>query len=417
MNESSGSLSTLPVLPGVSGPNGALAAGGRLHASGYVTALIRATHMIHNVEQLETAETIVESLNSSLTALIATDSFESMTLIKMSCVLIWLVHSSNEDFKVDRAALSDGEAQAARLSEELSAAAVLALLLPAYTLQAPPERALPALKVWLQWCVQHVEFVRGAAWRARAALWPALAHTLNALAPLAGHVTPHAASALWPALTLAPLAGHITPHAAALSLLLHTLVCDARAALWPALAHTLNALAPLAGHVTPHAAYETVPLPEDEELHGFLPLEEELKPLRFANHAAWDAYGGRVPDVPESAPDDDPPAEVPASCLSSEPELERRLRALRLVRLGRRLADMFPEHLQCNEEDGVRFTATSVGGEQLSAALAELSLARAAGGEGADEGEGEGEDDSDDEPERAPPPIVISEADFREKGE
>ncbi|XP_063828695.1 uncharacterized protein LOC135078059 [Ostrinia nubilalis] len=35
--------------------------------------------------------------------------------------------------------------------------------------------------------------------------------------------------------------------------------------------------------------------------------------------------------------------------------------------------------------------------------------------EGADEGEGEGEDDSDDEPERAPPPIVISEADFREK--
>ncbi|XP_028160784.1 protein SMG7-like isoform X3 [Ostrinia furnacalis] len=347
-----GSLSTLPVLPGVSGANGAGAAGGRLHAPGYVTALIRAAHMIHNVEQLETAETIVESLNSSLTALIATDSFESMTLIKMSCVLIWLVHSSNEDFKVDRAALSDGEAQAARLSEELAAAAMLALLLPAYTLQAPPERALPALKVWLQWCVQHTEFVRGAAWRARAALWPALAHTLNALAPLAGHITPH-------------------------------------------------------------AAYETVPLPEDEELHGFLPLEEELKPLRFANHAAWDAYGGRVPDVPESAPDDDPPAEVPASCLSSEPELERRLRALRLVRLGRRLADMFPEHLQCNEEDGVRFTATSVGGEQLSAALAELSLARVAGGEGADEGEGE--DDSDDEPERAPPPIVISEADFREK--
>lgn len=33
--------------------------------------------------RLETAETIVDSLNSSLTALIATDSFESMMLIKV----------------------------------------------------------------------------------------------------------------------------------------------------------------------------------------------------------------------------------------------------------------------------------------------------------------------------------------------
>lgn len=59
-----------------------------------------------------------------------------------------------------------------------------------------------------------------------------------------------------------------------------------------------------------------------------------------------------------------------------------------------------------------------MGGEQLSAALAELSRAAALStGEGEGDAEGEGEDDSDDEPDRPPPPIVISEADFREKGE
>lgn len=49
---------------------------------------------------------------------------------------------------------------------------------------------------------------------------------------------------------------------------------------------------------------DSVPLPEDEELTGFLPLENALKGLRFPNHAAWDTYGGRVPDLDEEAEDD-----------------------------------------------------------------------------------------------------------------
>lgn len=64
----------------------------------------------------------------------------------MTCVLIWIVHSSNEDFKLESNALSEGEAKAAQLSETLASSAILALLLPAYTLEAPPERALPARK-------------------------------------------------------------------------------------------------------------------------------------------------------------------------------------------------------------------------------------------------------------------------------
>lgn len=61
----------------------------------------------------------------------------------------------------------------------------------------------------------------------------------------------------------------------------------------------------------------------------------------------------------------------------------------------------------------MKFSATSVGGEQLSQALAQL---REAAGAEPSASAPDPEDESDDEPGPPPPPIVISEADFREKG-
>nr|XP_049698608.1 nonsense-mediated mRNA decay factor SMG7 isoform X1 [Helicoverpa armigera] len=347
----------LPVIPGVTDGTGPAPAApaARLDAHSYVTELIRAMHYIHTVEELDAAAALVNSLNSSLTALIATDSFESMTLIKMACVMIWLVHSTTEDLTLDNSALSAGEQRAARLSSALATGTLLALLLPHYTVDEPLQRALPALKVWLSWAAWHPRVLGCSAWVSLAALWPALAHSLNMLAPTAALLTD---------------------------------------------------------------TYDSVPLPEDEELAGFLPLEGALKGLRFPNHAAWDTYGGRVPDMDDEADDNDndsvPPAEVPVTCLSS-PELQQRVRAHRLLQLGVKLAQLRPEHLSYTEEDGkLTFTASSMGGEQLSQALAAL---RVAAGAGAERGGGapEPEDESDDEPAHPPPPIVISEADFREK--
>ncbi|KAI5631466.1 est1 DNA/RNA binding domain-containing protein [Phthorimaea operculella] len=230
----------LPVLPGVTSqgtttPATPATPATRLDAHNYVTELIRAMHLLHTVEQLDTAATLVNNLNSSLTALIATESFESMTLIKMTVVIIWLVHSLTEGLTVSHAALSDSEAQAAALAESLAAHAVLSICLSVYTLPSPPLSALPALKVWLQWIVLNSRLVVGSAWLARPQLWPALAHTLNKLANNAQEFNTN--------------------------------------------------------------KYESVPLPEDEELHGFLPLEEAFKKLKFPNHASWDTYGGRVPEV------------------------------------------------------------------------------------------------------------------------
>ncbi|CAB3221579.1 unnamed protein product [Arctia plantaginis] len=345
-------VNPVPVIPGITDgctPTPA-AAPARLDAHGYVTELIRAIHYIHTVEELDTAAALVNSLNSSLTTLIATDNFESMTLIKMACVMIWLIHSTTEELSVESCALSAGEARAAQLSCSLATGTLLALLLPNYTVDVVVQRTLPALKVWLSWASWHPRIMQEGAWVSLAALWPAVAHALNLLA-----------------LSAAPLTDN----------------------------------------------YDSVPLPEDEELAGFLPLENALKGLRFPNHAAWDTYGGRVPDLDDGDENTDQPAEVSVTCLSGDPELEQRVRAHRILQLGVRLSQIMPDHLTYTEEEGrLRFSATSVGGEQLSQALAQL---RAAAGAEPAPAAPDPEDESDDEPSPPPPPVVISEADFREK--
>ncbi|XP_053601055.1 uncharacterized protein LOC128669873 isoform X2 [Plodia interpunctella] len=315
------SQSSMPVLPGLRGRDAAPApAPLRLDAQCYVAELLRAIHLIHTVDDLETATAIVKNLNSSLTVLVATDSFEPMTLIKMACVLIWLVHSSTEDLKLQPSALSPSEASAVSLAHELCVANVLALTLPAYSAPPPKDSCLPALKVWLSWLTTQSGVLSNAEWSAKPALWPALVHTL-------------------------------------------TLLQD---------------------DCLDKDSYDTVPLPEDEELHGFLPLEASFKGLRFANYACWDTYGGRLPDL------DDQDKENDAGAHGSE--WQRRARARRLRARARALAALCPEHISYTEENGVvRFRA---GADSADAALAELQRA----------------------PAPAPaPPRVISEADFREK--
>ncbi|XP_059056561.1 nonsense-mediated mRNA decay factor SMG7-like [Achroia grisella] len=346
----------LPVLGGArarSPPPSPAPAPARLDAHSYISELIRALHFIHTNEHLDTAATIVNTLNSSLTALIATDSFESMTLIKMACVVMWAVHSTTEGLTLSASALSASEAAAAALSHALAAGALLGLLLPSPAPLAP-------LRVWLWWVASHPSVVSEPAWVQRPALWPAVAQLLTRL-----HAAPPPATQLY--------------------------------------------------------TYESVPLPEDEELLGFQPLEEMWRDLRFPSHAAWDFYGGRLPDHEN----DQSPAEVMSVCLSNEPELEQRVRAYRILQLGRRLADCRPDLLTYteDEEGKLSFSAVAADGDHLWRARAELCAAggggeggaAAAGGGGEGGAAAEPDHDSEDEPPPPPPPIIISEADFREK--
>ncbi|XP_039745419.1 uncharacterized protein LOC120623450 isoform X2 [Pararge aegeria] len=326
----------LPVLPGLT-PAAVQTTGApdSLDSHTYANELVRTLHYLHTAEQLDTAAELVNVLNSSLSPHIATDSFDSMTLIKMACVIIWVVHSTTEDFSLEANALSDAEVTAAQLASSLAAASLLSLLLPAYTADEPPQKALPALKVWLQWLVAYPKAVSTTGWVSRPQVWAALAHVFNKLVPQ----------------------------------------CDR------------------------DNKYVSVPLPEDEELHGFLPLEDAFKGLKFISHSNWDST--KVPDV-EPNDDDVGAAGISSLSLIGEPELEQRVRAGRLLELGRRLADNHPSHLTYTEEEGVlTFTASAVDGEQLSQLVAHLAASNARTGTSP--------------PPAPPPPVIISEADFREK--
>ncbi|CAG5035191.1 unnamed protein product [Parnassius apollo] len=226
-----------------------------------------------------------------------------------------------------------------------------------------------------------------AAWRARPQLWLALTHTLAALAPRA-------------ALLPADLCECNPEHCA------YTLDGgQASGAGGSGVAREAAAVAD-----------DTVPLPEDEELHGFLPLEEAFKGLKFSYHTTWDTYGGRLPEL-EAGQDGDTgsPSGIATSCFTSEPELEDKVRAYRLVKLGKRLAEQHSEQFSCStQEDGsITFAATTSGGEQLTRALAELAMV--AKSDPSDDKSADELDDSEDERPPPPPPVIISEADFREK--
>ncbi|XP_050356008.1 nonsense-mediated mRNA decay factor SMG7-like isoform X2 [Nymphalis io] len=312
----------LPVLPGVEcGRPSAPDVPERLDAHSYVNELVRAVHYLHSVEQLETAAELVTVLSTSLSPLIATDSFDSMTLIKMACVLIWLVQSTTEDFAVELSALSEGEATAAKLAASLAEAVVLALLLPACASDEPSQRPLPALKVWLQWASSRKEVAEG--WGP--ALWAALAHQATCLAH----------------------------------------------------------------HAHTHDTYDSIPLPEDEELNGFLPLEESFKELKFSNQSNWDA--STVPDVD---PQDDETGSWAAGALQASEERERGARARRVLRLARALAALHPRRLasRTDPDGSQRVEALGASPALLQQTVSALAAAPS-----------------------PPVPVIISEADFREK--
>ncbi|CAK1548063.1 unnamed protein product [Leptosia nina] len=330
-------VAPLPVLSEVIKTKSVTVTKSRLDSHSYVTELLRALHYLHTVEHLESASELVNTLNNSISLLIATDSFDSLTLIKMACLIIWIVHSTTEDFSIETEALSESEGQAAQLAGSIASATVLAFLLPAYTADQPPQKTLPTLKIFLQWIVCQPKAVKTSAWMSRPQIWAALAHVFNKLTETASF-------------------------------------------------HDDK--------------FDLVPLPEDEELNGFLPLEEVLKGLHFTNHASWSQ------DLAEIEISDDAGLDVTALSLVGEPELEHRVRARRIVLLGKRLADQHSEQLTYTEDDEkVTFTASAVGGEQLTEALESLSIVQK-------ELNPEPVEESDPGP---PPPIIISEADFREK--
>ncbi|KAK2581218.1 hypothetical protein KPH14_008016 [Odynerus spinipes] len=200
----------------------------KLNAQEYVTVFLKLHGIIHNLGDLKIASSYVKLLTETLTALVATESFSSWMLVQMLVINLYaLQHTTGitsdaaELLKTDQ--LSADEKLAKNCILDLISGSLAALLLPVYTIKNRIVEyfALPSIKLCLDWIRINPTVLEETAFTSRLQIWPSLCVLLNAL---------------------------------------QQSIMDFK-----------------------YDQYVKVPLPEDRDLQGFLPLEKNFENLKFTN--------------------------------------------------------------------------------------------------------------------------------------
>lgn len=270
----------------------------KLNSQEYVAVFLKLHGIIHNIGDLKLACAYSKLLTETLTALVATESFSSWMLIQMLAINLYaLQHAAglgvdSELLKSEQ--LSNDERLARDCILDLIAGTLSALLLPVYTIKNSIIEyfALPSIKLCLDWIHAKPAVLEEVAFTTRLQIWPSLCVLLNAL-----------------------------------QIYVVDFKCD---------------------------EYAAVPLPEDRDLQGFLPLEKSFENLRFTN-----------------------------TDLEGDVATLNKLRAVRILNLGRCLAQrqingLAPISITTEEKTGDnKFTSMSNGAgpsNELMKELEELSL-------------------------------------------
>lgn len=271
----------------------------KLNSQEYIAVFLKLHGIIHNFGDLKLACTYSKLLTETLTALVATESFSSWMLIQMLVINLYaLQHAAGmcadsvEVLKNEH--LTNDEKLARDCILDLIAGTLSALLLPVYTIKDSIIEyfALPSIKLCLDWIRIKPTVLEETAFTSRLQIWPSLCMLLNAL---------------------------------------QNCVVDFK-----------------------HSEYAAVPLPEDRDLQGFLPLERSFENLRFTN-----------------------------ADLEGDVVTLNKLRAVRILHLGRCLAQhqvngSAPISITTEEKTGDnRFTSMSNGAglsNELMKELEELSM-------------------------------------------
>ncbi|XP_012152176.2 uncharacterized protein LOC100880698 isoform X2 [Megachile rotundata] len=200
----------------------------KLTSQEYISVFLKLHGVIHNLGDLKIACTYAKLLTETLTALVATESFSSWMLVQMFVINLYaLEHATNivagntDSSKHEQ--LTSEEKIARDCILDLIAGSLSALLLPVYTIKNSIVEyfALPSIKLCLDWIHTKPTVLEEAAFTSRLQIWPSLCVLLNAL---------------------------------------QNCVAD-----------------------FPYDQYVEVPLPEDRDLQGFLPLEKSFECLKFTN--------------------------------------------------------------------------------------------------------------------------------------
>ncbi|OAD57029.1 Protein SMG7 [Eufriesea mexicana] len=226
----------------------------KLTSQEYIAVFLKLHGVIHNLGDLKIASTYAKLLTETLTALVATESFSSWMLVQMFVINLYalehttsVIMGNTEPLKQEQ--LTSEEKVARDCILDLIAGSLSALLLPVYTIKNSIIEyfALPSIKLCLDWIHTKPTVLEELAFTSRLQIWPSLCVLLNALQ---------------------------------------------------------NCVVDFA-----YDQYIKVPLPEDRDLQGFLPLEKSFECLKFTS-----------------------------TDLEDNIEASNKLRAVRILRLGHFLA-------------------------------------------------------------------------------
>lgn len=202
----------------------------KLSVSEYVAVFLKLHGLLHNSSDLQEAEKYVKVLTTTLTAHVATESLTSWKLVQMLAINLFALHHAGSCVDADKLTsfnddqLSSDERKVKHLVMDLMAGSLSAYLLPVYTLKEGDALleyfALPAIKLTLDWIRLDPKVLLESAFTSRLQIWPSLCRLLNGLQKT------------------------------------------------------------LADFTTDKYSY--LPLPEDRDLQGFIPLEKSFGDLRFS---------------------------------------------------------------------------------------------------------------------------------------
>ncbi|GLH09050.1 Uncharacterized protein GBIM_14191 [Gryllus bimaculatus] len=203
----------------------------KLSTSEYISVFLKLHGILYAGTDLNLAEKYVKILTTTLTAHVATESLTSWKFVQMLAVNLFALHHAGGALQNDKSflavpdeQLTKEESQSRHLILDIMAGSLSALLLPVYTLKEGEALleyfALPAIKLTLDWIRLEPKVLLDTAFTTRLQIWPSLCKLLNGL---------------------------------------QSSVVDLP------------------------EKYYSVPLPEDRDLQGFLPLEKVFNGLRFNN--------------------------------------------------------------------------------------------------------------------------------------
>ncbi|KAK3920144.1 Protein SMG7 [Frankliniella fusca] len=208
----------------------------KLTVQEYVALFLKFHGLLYLGADLTACSRTIRLLTDTLTAQVATESFTSRKLVQMLAINLCALHQAQgnifpqENDKIwDKQSnlsqkLTSAQKQAKSLILDLMAGSLSALLLPVYTIRESEALleyfALPAIKLTVDWIRLEPDVLNDPAFTSRLQIWPSLCKLLNGIQCLLNS------------------------------------------------SDQSNKLS-------------SIPLPEDRELHGFLPLSKAMQDLRF----------------------------------------------------------------------------------------------------------------------------------------